>query len=158
LMDEVDKVTRILIVEDGTEYLEFFRLFLAEGHEYLHAQSGHGALDQLDAEPVDLVVLDMRFERSSPSELMGDPDEVARDYFGGDLDRASRFLHDNQGTFVLAGLRDGGHDQPALFVHDMPGRKLENLKDLYGNVVAVPHFDARAIQEEIKAALLVTPR
>lgn len=143
----------LLIVEDGTEYLEFFRLFLKDEHRYLHAQAGATALRLLADEKVDLVVLDMRFDRSDPSELLGDVTTVAGEYFGGDAKRAQRYIEENQGTLILADLRKAGHALPVLFVADMPPRKVENLRRLYGAVRVVPHFDAGAIRREIAGAI-----
>ena len=143
----------LLIVEDGTEYHDFFRLFLKKDHTYHHAQAGQRALDILAAEEVELVVLDMRFDRTDPAELLGDVDEVANQYFGGDLARAERFVEENQGTMVLSAMRENEHHQPVLFVHDMAERKLDNLRKLYGKVYTVPNFDAAAIRKEIAAAL-----
>ena len=62
-------MSTILIVEDGKEYLDFFKLFLKDEHEYLHAQSGGRALEHLAESAVDLIVLDMRFERSPAEDL-----------------------------------------------------------------------------------------
>lgn len=147
----------LLIVEDGREYLDFFRLFLKEEHEYLHAQSAAAAFAHLEGRPVDLVVLDMRFERSPPEDLLGDVDQVGRDYFGGDLTRALRYVADNQGTLILSELRRRSYDHPVLFVSDLPPRKLDNLRRLYGKVHMVPNFDASAIRREIETALRETP-
>jgi CheY-like chemotaxis protein len=148
----------LLIVEDGTEYLEFFRLFLKDEHQYLHAQAGEAALRLLADEAVDLVVLDMRFDRSDASELLGDVTVVAGEYFGGDANRAQRYIEENQGTLILADLRKAGHALPVLFVADMPARKVENLRKLYGAVRVVPNFDAAAIRAAIAAALDGGPR
>jgi len=143
----------LLIVEDGREYLDFFELFLEKDYRYLHAQSGRRAIEHLAVEEVALVVLDMRFERSPAEDLLGDVQDIAVKYFGGDLGRAHRFLEENQGTLVLAELRSRGHAQPVLFVSDMASRKLQNLRDLYGRVHAVANFDAAVIRAEIGAAL-----
>lgn len=145
--------TNLLIVEDGTEYLDFFRLFLKGEHSYLHAQSGGGALKLLSKEDVDLVVMDMRFERIPLADLLGDLGQVADEYFGGDIERGQRFVQDNQGTLILAALRENGRDQPCLFVHDMAPKKLQNLRNLYGAVFSVPNFDAAAIRKELKEAM-----
>jgi len=142
----------ILIVEDGTEYLEFFRLFLKGEHEYLHAKSCAEAMAHLEGEEVRAVVMDMRFDRTPPEDLIGDVEEVAGTYFGGDVDRAQRYVHDNQGTLILARMRETCREQPVLFVTDMPGRKLDNLRRLYGRIHAVPTFDAAAIRAELDAA------
>lgn len=141
----------LLIVEDGTEYLDFFQLFLEEEYRYHHAQAGEAALAVLEAEPVALVVLDMRFERSPAEDLLGDASEVSERYFGGDLARAHRYIEDNQGALILGEMRAHGFDQPVLFVSDMPERKLDNLRKLYGKVHAVPSFDAGVIRRKLEA-------
>lgn len=143
----------LLIVEDGLEYYDFFRLFLEKEHSYLHAQAGAKAFEHLEKEEVTLVVLDMRFERSPAEDLLGDVEQVADDYFGGDLTRAQRYIEDNQGTMILAEMRQRRFGQPVLFVSDMPARKLANLRRLYGKVHTVPYFDAAAIRREIAIAL-----
>ncbi len=38
-----------------------------------------------------------------------------------------------------------GCDAPAVFVHDFPKRRLDNLRKMYGAVEAVASFDAAAI-------------
>jgi CheY-like chemotaxis protein len=145
-------MSTILVVEDGTEYVSFFRLFLAEDASYVRAGSCAEAQGLLEREDVAVVVLDMRFDRTAPEDLVGDVDEVASTYFGGDLARAERYVQENQGTLILARLRQAGYDLPALFVTDMPARKLQNLRKLYGRVHAVPTFDAGAIRRELAVA------
>lgn len=142
----------VLIVEDGREYVDFFELFLKGDFDYVHAQSGEQALARLAENEVTLIVLDMRFERSPAEDLLGNVEQIAEQYFGGDLGRAHRYLEENQGTLVLAELRAHDFEQPVLFVSDMPQRKLENLRKLYGSVHAVPNFDAAAIRHEIRKA------
>ena len=95
----------------------------------------------------------MRFDRTPEEDLVGDVEEVAESYFGGDLDRGGRYVQDNQGTLILARMRDEDAHQPVLFVSDMPTRKLDNLRSLYGRIHAVPTFDAAAIRAELSAAL-----
>ena len=143
----------LLIVEDGREYYDFFRLFLEKEASYIHAQTGEAAFEVLGSRDVDLVVLDMRFERSTPEDLLGDVEKAAIDYFGGDLPLAQRYVLDNQGTFILSEMRARGLRQPVLFVTDMPPRRLANLRTLYGRVHAVPYFDTAAIRGEVDAAL-----
>jgi hypothetical protein len=58
-------------------------------------------------------------------------------------------LQDQQGTLILAELRAAGFAQPALFVHDLPPRRLANLRRLYGAVDAVPALDAAAIRRAL---------
>ena len=70
--------------------------------------------------------------------LVGDLEATAARLFAGDRARALRYLQDEQGTLILAALRAAGLAQPALFVHDFPPRRLANLRQLYGDVDAVP--------------------
>ncbi len=136
---------RLLVIEDGTEYEEFARLFLADAAEVRAVRSAAEALAALAAERFDAMLVDMRFERAPRETLVGDVEE-ARRLFGGDTTRAERYLKDQQGALVLAQLRAQGHHQPALFVHDFPPRRLENLRRLYGRVDALSSFDARALR------------
>ena len=101
----------------------------------------------------DAFLVDLRFERAPEAALIGGVEDTANRLFGGDRARALRWLKDQQGTLVLAELRRAGHAQPAVFVHDFPRQRLENLRRLYGDVRAVPGFDAAAI----RAALDLPP-
>jgi hypothetical protein len=140
---------RLLVIEDGTEYEEFARLFLSDRFEVRAARSASEALCLLEAAPADAFLVDLRFDRAPPEALLGDLDDVARQLFGGDRRRALTYLQDQQGTLVLGHLRQHGYDAPALFVHDFPARRLDNLRRLYGEVLAVPGFDAGRIREAL---------
>lgn len=137
---------RLLVVEDGHEYAEFARLFLGDVYDISAAHSAEGALAILDSTGADVLLVDLRFDRAAPEGLVGDVDETARRLFGGDRARALRHLQDQQGALVLGALRTKGHGQRAVFVHDFPPRRLENLRKLYGDVDAVASFDAAAIR------------
>src|SRR5689334_22459195 len=53
-------VARLLVVEDDAAISEpLVRALAREGHEVEHVDEGEAALDRLDMEPVDLVVLDV---------------------------------------------------------------------------------------------------
>lgn len=136
-------VATLLVIEDGDEYEEFARLFLASRYDEVRpARSCEEALAQ--AAGADAMLIDLRFERAEASVLVGDLAGAAR-RFGGDEVRAARWLKEQQGTLILGALREAGHDQPAVFVHDFPERRLQNLARLYGRVGAVPSFDAARI-------------
>ena len=141
---------RLLVIEDGSEYLEFARVFLAAEFEVRGVQSAAAALAALASDGADALFIDLKFERSPPEALTGDLEATAERLFGGDRARALRYLKDEQGTLVLAALRAAGHAQPALFVHDFPERRLHNLRRLYGEVRAAPSFDAAAIRAALK--------
>lgn len=140
---------KLLLVEDGHEYEEFARLFLSDAFEIEAARSAAEALERAARTRFDAFLVDLRFERAPEDALVGDVDDVARRLFAGDRVRALRWLKDQQGTLVLAELRRAGHAQPAVFVHDFPRQRLENLRRLYGDVRAVAGFDAAAIREAL---------
>lgn len=137
---------RLLVIEDGHEYAEFARLFLSDVYAIEAAHSAEGALALLEAHCADVLLVDLRFDRAAPEGLVGDVDETARRLFGGDRARALRHLQDQQGALILGALRAKGHRQRAVFVHDFPSRRLDNLRTLYGDVDAVASFDAAAIR------------
>lgn len=137
---------RLLVIEDGHEYEEFARLFLTEVFVIRAAHSAKEALAMLVDEGADAFLVDLRFDRAPVEALVGDVDGLASRRFTGDRNRALRYLMDQQGTLVLGELRKAGHDAPAVFVHDFPARRLSNLRRLYGEVRAVPSFDAAALE------------
>ena len=140
---------RLLVLEDGTEYEEFARLFLGDRFEIVAAHDAKEALALAHAAPFDAMLVDLRFERARSEDLIGDVPAIARRMFGGDAQRALRWLKDQQGTLILAELRKAGFAQPAVFVHDFPAERLRNLRKLYGDVHAVPTFDAGAIRDAL---------
>jgi hypothetical protein len=144
---------RILLIEDGHEYEEFARLFLADACEIEAAHSAAEAIERAGRARFDAFLVDLRFERAPVEALVGDVEGTAARLFAGDRARAIRWLKDQQGALVLAELRRAGHAQPAVFVHDFPAQRLENLRKLYGAVHAVPGFDA----SRIRGALGIAP-
>jgi hypothetical protein len=145
---------QLLVIEAGDELLPFVEHFFADELAIRSCRSGREALERLTTQPVDAFLLDLRFERSPEEELLGDLAGIAERRFAGSRERACAYLREHQGTFVLAALREAGHDGPAVFVHDFTPRQLSNLRRLYGRVEAVPSFDARRIE----AALGLTRR
>jgi hypothetical protein len=141
---------RLLVIEDGHEYEEFARLFLAERFEVVAARSAREALAAMADGGAAALLIDLRFERAAEADLLGDVEATARRRFAGDRARAARWLKDQQGTLILGALREAGHDAPAVFVHDFPARRLANLARLYGRVGAVAAFDAEAIVAELE--------
>ncbi len=136
---------KMLVVEDGSEYEEFAKTFLGDRYDVVSVHSAAEALGALRAGPFDALLVDLRFERAPASVLVGDVESTARRLFGGDRTRALRWIKDQQGTLVLAEIRKAGFAQRAVFVHDFPEERLRNLAKLYGDVHAVPGFDAAAI-------------
>jgi hypothetical protein len=142
---------RLLLIEDGNEYEEFARHFLADrfeidaAHTAAEAQARLSSAREDPSRAIDALLVDLRFERARTEDLVGDLPSLARRMFAGDLERARRWAKDQQGTLILAELRKAGFAQRAVFVHDFPPDRLQNLRKLYGDVHAVPAFDADAI-------------
>lgn len=145
---------RILVVEDGTEYVENLRRFLGEDFLFERAGDGPEALERLSTERWDAIFLDMRFDRAT--RLVGDLGALV-DRFVGDEERARRFLEDNQGAYVLAALREAGHTQPALFSYDFDGepRRYRNLEGRYGPLAYLADTAGPAQIREALLGLLV---
>jgi len=130
---------RVLVIEDGEEYIRNLGRFLPEHFELLRAGSGAEALALLAEGRFEVIFLDMRFDRVPPESLLGSLEQVA-DRFNGDLDRALRFLEDNQGAYVLAALRDAGCALPVVFSHDFTDepRRWVNLERRYAPLDYLP--------------------
>ena len=143
---------QLLVIEDGHEYEQFASLFLGNSFSVYAAHSSAEALRMLAQVDVDGFLLDLRFDRSERNELTGDIEEIARRLFAGDTAAAENYVREHQGTLILAQLRQAGHSQIAVFVHDFAQRRLENLRRMYGRVQTVPSFDAEAIEQALRCA------
>ena len=109
---------RVLIVEDGTEYTDTMDRFLAErGFTFVRAGSGAEALAAVAREELDVVFLDMRFDRIAAVHLLGDQ-AAATERCNGDPVAGRQFLQDHQGTYILAALREAGCTLPVLLSYD----------------------------------------
>lgn len=111
---------RVLIVEDGFEYSETLGRFVGDRFRFTRAGDGAAALLAAGSESFDCLFLDMRFDRIEAGRLLGDLAETA-ERFNGDPVRATRFLEENQGVYILAALRAVGCEVPAVFSHDFSG-------------------------------------
>jgi CheY-like chemotaxis protein len=141
----------VLIVEDGDEYLDNLSRFVP-GYKYLQAHNGHEALDILEASKVDLLYLDMRFDRIPKEQLIGDHAQVTQDQNGDPL-RAWTYLANNQGLYILAHLRAHGLSQhPVIVAYDFSRetQRFDYLKRLHSHIQWVP--DA-VRPDEIRAAI-----
>lgn len=130
---------RVLIIEDGDEYRENLTRFVP-GPEYVQAHSGQEALALLAASKVDLIYLDMRFDRIPQADLLGDHAAATRDQNGDPL-RGWRFLAMNQGLFILAALRANGHvGVPTILAYDFSRepQRLAHLQRIHPGLRWVP--------------------
>lgn len=140
---------RVLVVEDGFEYIGNLQQFLGATLDFERAGDGPEALRLLASQPFDAVFLDMRFDRAGA--LIGDLDALCA-RFAGDAARARRFLEDNQGTYILAALREAGCPLPVVMSYDFDGepRRFQNLARRYG---PLGYLNDAASPLEIRAAL-----
>lgn len=141
----------VLIIEDGNEYLENLGRFVP-GPRYLQAHCGAEALELLAAQAVDLVYLDMRFDRTPHADLLGDHVTATREHNGDPL-RAWRFLENNQGLFILDALRRSGSGHvPVILAYDFSREapRWQRLKALHPSLHWVPD----AITPEALRALM----
>ncbi len=144
---------RVLVVEDGFEYIHNLGRFLGEHFSFTRAGDGQEALALLAAEPFAAIFLDMKFDRAT--RLLGDLDQLQR-RFAGDEHRARQFLENNQGAYVLAAIRDAGHRQPAVFSYDFDSepRRFANLSRRYGPLTYLTDTASPAlIRQTLSAAI-----
>ena len=149
--DTLQTMPVILIIEDGDEYLRGLSSVLA-GCELHQARNASEAADLLRLHPVDLIYLDMRFDRIPVDELEGDLASLVQ-RFNGSYDKGLRYLQNNQGLYVLHRLEelDLLHP-PVLVAYDFtlePGR-LRSLQQRYGRL---DYVDDCATAAQIRAGV-----
>ncbi|HQQ79014.1 MAG TPA: response regulator [Thermoanaerobaculia bacterium] len=124
---------RILVVEDGREYVEgFARLAAAKGSDpaFVHARSLAEAREALREGRPDAVFLDVVFDRTPEAELAGDLDTLVARY-GGDRARAVRHLATHQGFYILDALADALAGVRVVLAYDFTGeeKRLASLRE-----------------------------
>ncbi len=143
---------RVLVVEDGHEYITTLGRYLGEDFELVRVGDGPEALERLARQSWDVVFLDMRFDRTPAGRLLGDL-AVTADRFNGDTRRATRFLEEHQGTYVLAALREAGHVHPVVMSYDFDSEP-RRWTHLSGRYPPVRYLADNADPERIRRALL----
>ena len=130
---------RVLVVEDGFEYIETLQRFLPEGFDWERAGSGPEALERLTDGGWEVVFLDMRFDRVTDEQLLGDLAATA-DRFNGDPVQARHFLEDHQGNYILAAIREAGHTVTVLLSYDFEDepRRWSRLVEAFAPVDYLP--------------------
>ena len=102
---------RILVVEDGYEYLELLQRFVGADDEFTfrRVQNGANAIQSLDEGQWNGLLLDLCFDRIPEDELLGDVDALA-EQFNGRREESLQYLIRNQGIFILAAIREAGFE------------------------------------------------
>jgi CheY-like chemotaxis protein len=125
----------VLVVEDGTEYVEGFeRLASARGLgiAFSRARDLESARAALTPHGPDALFLDVVFDRTPEDRLAGDAEGlVAR--FGGDRARAVRHLATHQGFYVLDTLAAFLPRIPVVLAYDFAAEP-QRLEALRGRV------------------------
>jgi len=127
-----DARLRVLILEDGDEYMDNLSRYVP-GPQYVQAHNAAEALCLLEAGGIDLVYLDMRFDRIPRDKLVGDFAQALA-AVNGDKERAWRHLQNHQGLYILAFLAARGFGSlPVLVSYDFghEQRRLELLRRTY---------------------------
>ena len=144
----------VLIVEDGDEYLESLARFV-KGPSYVQAHNGRDALRVLETSRVDLIYLDMRFDRIPDAELMGDHAAATREH-NGDPVRALKHLQNNQGLYILDALERHGLDGVAVILaydFSRQHKRYENLLRAHPTLRWVPDAvtpaEIRALMDDL---------
>lgn len=143
---------KVLVVEDGDEYLTNLSTFVSRGIRYTQAKSGERACGLLPVLAPDLVYLDMRFDRTPNEALLGDLVALTA-RFNGDVARARAFQQDNQGLFILRALRDAGFRGPVILSYDF-GAEERRFRALSERDPALWYCPDYADADTIHAAIL----
>ena len=131
----------LLVVEDGDEYRANFSRLFGESVTLKQVRTGAAARAVLKQDPdVDLLVLDLRFDRIPREDLLGDH-PAATQQMGGDSERGWKYLEDHQGLFILKALRDAGLQRfPTLLLRDFTHSRAQfrRLQEQYGDLHFLP--------------------
>lgn len=152
LNEPVSRLVDVLVVEDGDEYITNLQTFVSIGFRYRQARSGHEACRMIAERAPDLVYLDMRFDRTPEEDLLGSMVELTA-RFNGDVGRARRFQQDNQGLFILRGLREAGFGGPVILSYDF-GPEERRFKALSARDPALSYCPDYADASTIRSAIL----
>jgi CheY-like chemotaxis protein len=131
----------VLIIEDGDEYRENLTRFVP-GPTWIQARSASQALEILERTRVDLIYLDMRFDRIPRADLVGDHAAATRQHY----------LETNQGLFILNALAEVGSTVPVILAYDF-AREAARLKHLQARHPHLAWVPDAVTPEEIRALI-----
>ncbi len=133
---------RVLVVEDGREYVEgFARLAAVRSADaaFVRAGSLAEARAALAERAPDAVFLDVVFDRTPESELAGDLDALVARH-GGDRARAVRHLATHQGFYILDALAAELRGVRVVLAYDFTGeeKRLASLQERFPGLSGLP--------------------
>lgn len=157
-------MTTVLIIEDGDEYRENLTRFVPGPRvsptsgfanqwvpNWVQARSAAQAIEIIQKTSIDLIYLDMRFDRIPRSDLVGDHAAATRQH-NGDAERAWRYLETNQGLFILNALAEAGCRVPVILAYDF-SREAARLKHLQARHPHLAWVPDAVTPEEIRALI-----
>jgi hypothetical protein len=109
----VTRRPRLVVCEDGTEYVDRFRRFLGESFDFTAAGDLEAALTACAG--ADGVLLDLDFRRTPPERLVDEAGATSPALDAG----TRRRLAQSQGILVLRALRARGVRLPAILFADL---------------------------------------
>jgi hypothetical protein len=113
MLPPVTSRARIVVCEDGTEYVERFRRFLGEAFDFTPAGDFGAALAACAG--ADGILLDLDFRRTPPERLVDEAGVTSPALDAG----TRRRLAQSQGILVLRALRARGVTLPAILFADL---------------------------------------
>jgi DNA-binding LytR/AlgR family response regulator len=133
---------RILVVEDGREYVDGFgRLAAATAPDatFVRAGSLAEAREALRQGKPDAVFLDVVFDRTPETALAGNLEALVARY-GGDRALAIRHLATHQGFYVLDALADELAGVRVVLAYDFTGeeKRLASLRERFPGLSGLP--------------------
>jgi CheY-like chemotaxis protein len=147
---------RILVVEDGREYVDgFTRLAAAKGLAagFVRAGTFAEARRELATSRPDAVFLDVVFDRTYEADLAGDLEGLLERH-GGDRAGAVRHLATHQGFYLLDALADDLAGLRVVLAYDFTGeeKRLEALRVRFPMLSGLPDGASlgAALEELIK--------
>jgi hypothetical protein len=115
MLPAVTRRPRVVVCEDGTEYVDRFRRFLGEEFDFAPAGDFAAALTACAGANVDGLLLDLDFRRTPPERLVDEAGATSAALDAG----TRRRLAQSQGILVLRALRARGVALPAILFADL---------------------------------------
>ena len=137
---------RLLVIEDGDEYVEFARLFLAADFVVAPRERRAAALAALRERRRRRAAHRSALRSRRPRRSSAMSTATAARLFGGDRGARAALLQDQQGTLILGALRAAGYASRRCSCTTSRRAASRTCAGSTARVDAVPTFDAAAIR------------